>query len=199
MTLADARAHHSPLLPPVRRATVSNKIVILDRDGVINEDSPDYIRSAGDWRPIAGSLAALARLNRSGWTVVVATNQSGVGRGYFSIAQLQAIHATMCAAVDAAGGHISAIAYCPHPPDAGCRCRKPAPGLIEDLERQLGRSLAGAPFIGDRLSDLEAARRHGCLPILVRTGRGRETERCASGVGDVFDDLEEAVAWLVRP
>lgn len=179
---------------------VSNKIVILDRDGVINEDVADHVRRAADWQPIPGSLRALARLNSSGWTVAVATNQSGIGRGFLSLAALQRIHQTMCDAVEAAGGHLSTIVYCPHVSSDSCACRKPNVGMLNDIAHRLRVDLVGAPFIGDSLSDMQAAHRYGCTPILVRTGHGRAVEEIARdrGVQNVFDDLEEAVDWLVQ-
>ena len=179
---------------------MSNKIVILDRDGVINADSIQYIRAAQDWVPLAGSIAGIARLSASGWKVVVATNQSGIARGFLSESELQRIHEKMCAAVRAAGGEIAAIAYCPHHPQDACNCRKPATGMLEDLERQLERTLLGAPLVGDSLSDMHAAQHYGCTPILVRTGKGHDAEPAAraAGVHHVFDNLEEVAAWLVR-
>ncbi len=175
------------------------KLVILDRDGVINEDSGDFIKSVAEWRPIAGSLEAIAALTRGGWRVAVVTNQSGVARGLLSEATLERIHAHMRSAVEAAGGELVGVYYCPHLPDAGCECRKPRPGLIRALERDLGVSAREAPFIGDRLSDVGAAQAVGALPIIVRTGTGVATE--ALLVDDtvaVFDDLRAAAADLLR-
>lgn len=150
-------------------------LVILDRDGVINQDSPDYIKSPGEWIPLPGSLEAIARLTRAGWRVAVATNQSGLARGLFDPAILEAIHARMCQAVEAAGGRIHLIQYCPHGPEDGCDCRKPRPGLFHRIARDLDVSLAGVPAVGDSARDLEAARAAGCRPILVRTGNGEGT------------------------
>ena len=150
-------------------------LVILDRDGVINFDSDNYIRSLGDWSPIPGSIEAIASLSRAGYRVAVATNQSGLGRGYFDLDDLEAIHARLNQLVVEAGGELAGIFYCPHLPDAGCECRKPAVGLVRAIERELGESAHGAPFVGDSLKDLQAARAAGCLPMLVKTGKGEGT------------------------
>lgn len=150
-------------------------LLILDRDGVINEDSPDFIRSIEQWRPLPGALEAIAKLHQNGVAVAVASNQSGVGRGLFSAADLEAIHRHMRERIRAAGGELAGIFHCPHLPDAGCDCRKPRPGLLHQLERTLGLSVRGAPMIGDNARDLEAARAAGCRPILVRTGNGINT------------------------
>jgi D-glycero-D-manno-heptose 1,7-bisphosphate phosphatase len=151
------------------------KLIILDRDGVINEDSDAYIKSPEEWVPVPGSLEAIARLNRAGWTVTVATNQSGVGRGLYDLATLERIHERMKAALAAVGGHIDALYYCPHTPADHCACRKPLPGLLESIARDYGVSLAGVPAIGDSLRDLQAAAAVGAQPILVRTGKGERT------------------------
>jgi D-glycero-D-manno-heptose 1,7-bisphosphate phosphatase len=173
-------------------------LVIIDRDGVINEDSDEFIKSVAEWRPIAGSLDAIAALTRNGFRVAVVTNQSGVGRGLFDEATLAAIHEHMRASVREAGGELAGVYYCPHRPDAGCECRKPRLGLVRALERDLGVSARNAPFIGDRLSDVEAARGVGAHPILVRTGTGALTERLLSGSDvPVFDDLRAAAQSLL--
>jgi D-glycero-D-manno-heptose 1,7-bisphosphate phosphatase len=150
-------------------------LVILDRDGVINHDSPEFIKTPEEWIPIPGSLEAIARLCDGGFTVTVATNQSGVGRGLLDEDTLQRIHRKMIDAVRDAGGNLSSIAYCPHHPDAGCSCRKPEPGLLEALARHAGTGLDGVPCIGDSARDLEAAARCGARPILVLTGNGQRT------------------------
>jgi D-glycero-D-manno-heptose 1,7-bisphosphate phosphatase len=150
-------------------------LLILDRDGVINQDSEDFIRSLDDWHPISGSLEAIADLSRAGYRIAVATNQSGLGRGYFTRSQLEEIHASLCREVEALGGEIQGIFYCPHLPGDACGCRKPATGLLSAIESELGETLLGAPCIGDSLRDLQAARACGCRPILVRTGNGEET------------------------
>ena len=173
-------------------------LVIVDRDGVVNEDSAEYIKSVAEWRPIAGSLEAIAALHRGGFDVTVVTNQSGVARGLFSLATLEAIHARMREAVDAAGGRLAAVRYCPHLPTDGCDCRKPRAGLLRALEQERGAPLEGVPFIGDRLSDVDAALAVGARPMLVRTGSGAETERVLEGRRvEVFDDLAAAAAAIL--
>lgn len=175
------------------------KLVVLDRDGVINHDSDDYIKSTDEWQPIDGSLDAVARLCRAGFTVAVVSNQSGFARGLFDRETLDAMHRKMHREVAAAGGEIAGVFVCPHAPSDGCACRKPAVGLLRQLEADLGTSVEGVPLIGDKPSDLDLARNAGCRPILVRTGKGRETERTASLEGvTVFDDLGAAVDHLVR-
>ena len=166
------------------------RLVMVDRDGVINEDSDDYIKSVAEWRPITGSLEAIGELTRGGYRVVVVTNQSGVGRGLFDETALAAIHRHMRDAVRAAGGELSGIYYCPHAPGADCDCRKPRPGLFRKVARDLGVSVRGAPYVGDKLSDVEAAQAVGARPILVRTGRGLAAESLAAARGvAVFEDL----------
>jgi D-glycero-D-manno-heptose 1,7-bisphosphate phosphatase len=173
-------------------------LVMIDRDGVINEDSDDFIKSVAEWHPIPGSLEAIAALHRAGWRVAVVTNQSGIGRGLYDEATLGAIHDHMSARVRAAGGELAGVYYCPHLPDAGCECRKPKPGMFRALERELGLSVVGAPYIGDRLSDVEAAEAVGARPMLVRTGTGAATEGL---LGErrvpVFDDLAAAADSLL--
>lgn len=174
------------------------RLVMIDRDGVINEDSVDFIKSVAEWRPIAGSLEAIAALHRAGWTVTVVTNQSGVGRGLYTEAVLRRIHDHMLKQVRAAGGELAGIYFCPHLPDAGCECRKPQPGMFRTLERELRVSVAGAPYIGDRLSDVEAAEAVGARPILVRTGAGAAAEAAlAARRVPVFDDLAAAARSLL--
>lgn len=176
------------------------KLIILDRDGVINEDSDAYIKSPEEWVPIPGSLEAIARLNRAGWTVAVATNQSGVGRGLYDRATLDRIHARMNAALAAAGGHVDALYYCPHTPEDHCACRKPLPGLLESIARHYGVSLAGVPAIGDSLRDLQAAVAVDARPILVRTGKGERTltnPDLPPGT-PVYPDLAAAVTGLLN-
>ena len=174
-------------------------LVIVDRDGVVNEDSAEYIKSVAEWRPIPGSLEAIAELHRAGFDVAVLTNQSGVGRGLFTQAELEAIHAHMRAAVAAAGGRLAAVHYCPHLPTDACDCRKPGVGLLRTIERERGAALTGVPFIGDRVSDLDAASAVGARPILVRTGSGATTERALGERRvEVFDDLAAAAAAILR-
>lgn len=178
------------------------KLLILDRDGVINQDSDDYIKSPDEWIPIPGSAEAIARLNAAGYKVVVATNQSGVGRGYFSLHTLDAIHAKMGETVAAAGGAIAGIYYCPHAPEDNCNCRKPKAGLIEQIAAEHG-SVAGVSVVGDSLRDLECGLPLGCSPVLVRTGKGERTLAkglpAALASTPVFDSLADFVdAFLQR-
>ena len=176
------------------------KLVILDRDGVINHDSPSYIKSPDEWKPIARSLDAIAQLTQADYRVVVATNQSGVGRGLFDMATLNAIHDKMHRAVGQAGGRIDAVFYCPHPMEANCGCRKPKPGLLEDISRRFNTSLQDVPCIGDQLRDLQAAAAVRAQPILVLTGKGAKTQR-EGGLPPntrVYADLADAVKPLVR-
>ena len=151
------------------------ELVILDRDGVINQKRSDYIKSADQWQPIPGSIEAIARLSRAGYTPVVATNQSGLARGLFDLDDLEAMHAKMTQLVEAEGGSLEAIFYCPHHPDDGCKCRKPKTGLLDAIEAEFNTSVAGAPFIGDSLRDLEAALAKACQAWLVLTGLGQNT------------------------
>ncbi|MBI4756338.1 MAG: D-glycero-beta-D-manno-heptose 1,7-bisphosphate 7-phosphatase [Betaproteobacteria bacterium] len=151
------------------------KLIILDRDGVINFDSDQFIKSPQEWKPIPGSLEAIARFNQRGWRVVIATNQSGVGRGLFDMGTLNAIHDRMVRAVARAGGRIDSIFFCPHAAEAGCACRKPKPGMLRDIAARYNMSLAGVPAVGDSLRDLVAAVTAGAQPILVLTGKGGAT------------------------
>ena len=161
-------------------------LIILDRDGVINEDSDDYIRCLDDWVPVPGSIEAIAKLSRGGYTVAIATNQSGLGRGYFDLDDLEAIHQQLRQLVADQGGEIAGIFYCPHRPEEGCDCRKPATGLVQAIERELQQPAAGAYCIGDSLKDLQAARAAGCQPLLVRTGKGEDTlAQLRSGNADI--------------
>lgn len=150
-------------------------LVILDRDGVINEDSDDFIKTLDEWIPIPGSIEAIARLSQHGFTVAIATNQSGIGRGIIDLDDLEAIHNHLNELVENAGGKIAGIFYCPHHPDDDCECRKPKPGLITAIEAEFGQSALGAWTIGDSLRDLEAGEAKGCIPVLVRTGKGERT------------------------
>jgi len=174
------------------------KLAILDRDGVINRDSADFVKIADEWIALPGSLAAIARLTQAGWKVVVATNQSGLARGLFDAAALNAMHAKMCCELAQAGGRIDAIFVCPHGPDDGCTCRKPLPGLFHEIARRYDISLAGIPAVGDSLRDLQAAHAAGCQPWLVQTGNGVKTEatgnlppgtRVRADLGAVVDAL----------
>lgn len=175
------------------------KLAILDRDGVINQDSPHFIKSPDEWIPIEGSLEAIARLSQAGWRVVIASNQSGLARGLFSMETLNAIHAKLRHELTQAGGHIDSIFICPHGPDDGCDCRKPRDGLFQDIARRYDMSLNGVPAVGDSLRDLQAAASVGCNPWLVLTGNGHKTLD-AGGLPEgtqVRDNLAAVIdAWL---
>jgi len=175
------------------------QLIILDRDGVINEDSDDFIKSPSEWNPIRGSLEAIARLHRAGWRVVVATNQSGIARKLFDLDTLARIHETMHRRVIESGGLIDAVFFCPHGPDDGCRCRKPLPGMFHDIAERLHINLAGVPAIGDSLRDLQAAQAAGASPILVKTGKGFGTvsQPDFDRSLPVFNDLYSAVNHLL--
>ncbi len=179
--------------------TTPVKLVILDRDGVINYDSDHFIKSPAEWKPLPGSIEAIARLNQSGYRVVVATNQSGIGRGLFDMATLNAINDKMMELVFRAGGRIDAIFFCPCTAEQNCHCRKPDTGMFEDISARYQMALAGVPCIGDSLRDLEAGAKVGCLPLLVLTGKGKKTRE----KGDlprntrVFADLATATNALV--
>ena len=151
------------------------KLIILDRDGVINQDSASFIKSPSEWKPIPGSLEAIARLHQAGYRVVVATNQSGVGRNLFDMDTLNAIHQKMHNAVITAGGRIDAIFYCPHTADDKCACRKPKPGMFQRIAECFNADLSGVPAVGDSLRDLQAAFAMGAQPYLVLTGKGEKS------------------------
>ncbi len=174
------------------------KLIVLDRDGTINHDSEQYIKSPLEWKPIPGSPEAIARLTHAGWRVVVATNQSGIARGLFDMSTLNAIHAEMHRVVALAGGRIDAVFFCPHAADSNCECRKPRPGLLLEIAKRLNVGMAGVPLAGDSLRDLEAAAAVGARPLLVLTGKGRNT-RATGGLPagtEVFDDLAAIAAKL---
>ncbi|MBT9476959.1 D-glycero-beta-D-manno-heptose 1,7-bisphosphate 7-phosphatase [Polaromonas sp.] len=147
------------------------KLIILDRDGTINSDSDDFVKTPEEWLPLPGALEAIARLNQGGWRVVIASNQSGLGRGLFDVAALNAIHAKMHKLLAAAGGRVDAVFYCPHSPEESCNCRKPLPGLFEQIGTRFGVQLQGVPTAGDSLRDLQAGAAAGCEPHLVLTGK----------------------------
>jgi len=154
--------------------SVHNKLIILDRDGVINEDSDDYVKSLAEWIPIPGSIQAIADLSRAGYVIAVATNQSGIGRGLFDLDELELMHDKLCALVEEAGGEIAGIFYCPHTPEDNCECRKPKSGLIDSIEAELGIPVNNAYIVGDTQRDLEAGFNRGCIPALVKTGKGQK-------------------------
>ena len=175
------------------------KLIILDMDGVINRDSDDYIKSEQEWQALPGSLQAIARLNQSGYHAVVASNQSGLARGKFTLQELNRIHRKMHTHLAQYGGVVEAVFFCPHGPDTGCDCRKPAPGMFREIERRLHTPLSGVPVIGDRLSDIQAAQAVGASPILVRTGKGQRQldEGIIPDNIPVHDDLAQAAAALL--
>lgn len=180
------------------------RLVILDRDGVINHDSDAYVKSLAEWLPYPGAIDAIARLSRAGWTVAVATNQSGIARGYYDETTLAAMHDELKRRVSEAGGEIRHIAYCPHGPDDGCDCRKPLPGLLEQIRTALGLSgLAGSWMVGDSLRDLQAGDAMGCRPVLLRSGKGERTLAqhpelmTAASETRIFPDLAGFVDWLL--
>ncbi len=175
------------------------KLIILDRDGVINYDSTQFIKSPAEWKPIPGSLDAIARLTQADYRVVVATNQSGVGRGLFDMDALNAIHNKMHRAVQSVGGRIDAIFYCPHAADSKCDCRKPKSGMFERIGACFNVDLAGTPSVGDSLRDLQAAAAVGGRPLLVLTGKGEMTlkEGNLPENTQVFPDLAAAVEHLL--
>lgn len=175
------------------------KLIILDRDGVINYDSDQFIKSPDEWRPIPGSLEAIARLNHAGFRVVVATNQSGLGRGLFDMATLIAINDKMHKALAQLGGRIDAVFYCPHTADSACDCRKPKPGMLIEIGNRFGTELTGVPCVGDSVRDLQAAAAVDAQPILVLSGKGEKTLR--DGVFPpntvIFPDLAFVVTALL--
>lgn len=175
------------------------KLIILDRDGVINQDSDDYIKSVDEFIPLPGSLEAIARLNQAGYRVAIATNQSGIARGFYDIATLNAMHDKLRRLLNNLGAGIDMIAFCPHGPDDNCDCRKPKAGLYREIAQRFEISLENVPIIGDSLRDLEAAIEVGAMPILVRTGKGMRTLAKENGLNDipVYDDLADAVTALL--
>lgn len=183
-----------------RNSQSSNKFVVLDRDGVINQDSPDYVKSAEEFVPLPGSIDAIVRLHKAGYKVVIATNQSGLGRGLFDEYTLAHIHHKLCSMVEEVGGLIAGIFYCPHTPEESCSCRKPATGLLQQIEAEFSCSLKGCYFVGDSERDLQAAILHGCVPVLVRTGNGPATEASLIAKNGqsvaIFEDLAEATEHL---
>jgi len=177
------------------------KLIILDRDGVINVDSDDYIKTPDEWIPIPGSLQAIARLNAAGYKVAIATNQSGIARGYYDIATLNAMHEKMSHLLALENGVIDNIAYCPHGPDDHCNCRKPLPGLLLNLAESCSANLSDCFFVGDSASDLHAADNAGCKFALVKTGKGLRTINTLSEDDlkniPVFENLAGFVSWLL--
>ena len=173
------------------------KLVVLDRDGTINYDSDQYIKSPAEWKPLPGALEAIARLTQGGWRIVVATNQSGIARGLFDMSTLNAIHTEMHRAVGQTGGRIDAVFFCPHAADSNCECRKPKPGMLREIAARLDVELDGVPMIGDSLRDLEAAAAAGARPVLVLTGKGRKT-RDEGGLPPATEVVADLAAIAAR-
>jgi len=178
------------------------KLIILDRDGTINQESAEYIKSADEWVPLPGALEAIARLNHAGWHVVLASNQSGLGRGLFEVSDLNAIHAKMHQQLQAVGGRIDAVFYCPHTPSEACLCRKPASGLFEQIAERYAMDLKGVPVVGDSTRDLLAGVAVGCAPHLVLTGnaqalRGRSLPPSFPPETLVHEDLSSFADYLL--
>ena len=181
------------------------KLVIIDRDGTINEDRDDFVKSAAEWVALPGALEAIARLNHAGWHTVIATNQSGLARGLFDMAALNGIHARMNAELAAIGGRIDAVFFCPHGPADGCRCRKPLPGLFEMIAERYGANLREAHAVGDSLRDLQASAAVACPPHLVRTGKSAGLDEAAAAQlvlpvagARVHDDLAAFAHHLIQ-
>lgn len=177
------------------------RFVFLDRDGVINEDSDSYIRSAGEWLPIPGSVEGIAGLTHAGFRVAVISNQSGLARGFFDLRALNAMHRKLRDLLSLKGGRVEMIAFCPHAPGASCRCRKPEPGLVIQVAQRARVALQGLPFVGDSLADIQVAKALGMQPILVKTGKGRRTLAVGGVELDdilVFDDLRAVSEALIR-
>lgn len=175
------------------------KLIILDRDGVINYDSDDFIKTPDEWQPIPGSMEAITRLNQAGYRIVIITNQSGLSRGLFTLDDLNQIHNKMYKQLADMGGTIEAIFFCPHGDKENCKCRKPRPGLFHELANRLGISLENVPVVGDSLRDLQAALASGAKPVLVLTGNGESTLSQLEGFDDVpvYNNLATFVdSWL---
>ncbi|GGU48317.1 D,D-heptose 1,7-bisphosphate phosphatase [Pseudomonas laurentiana] len=175
------------------------KLLIIDRDGVINEDSDAYIKSVEEWIPIPGSIEAIAQLSKAGWTVAVATNQSGIARGYYPTTTLDAMHERLRALVAELGGEVGLIVHCPHGPDDGCDCRKPKPGMLKTIAAHYAVELTGLWFVGDSKGDLEAALAVDAQPVLVKTGKGERTLSKGLPAGTlVFEDLAAVARALIH-
>ena len=175
------------------------KLIILDRDGVLNQEREDFIKTPEEWVPIDSSMQAVSRLNEAGYRVVLATNQSGIGRGLIDMDTLNTIHQKMHNSLGRFGGWVDAIFFCPDAPDAGSHCRKPNPGMFEDIANRCGTDLAHVPAVGDKLSDIQAAIAAGVRPVLVRTGYGKQTEKdkdLPAGI-PIYDDLYSYVDKLL--
>ena len=176
---------------------LKNRYILLDRDGVINQDSDSFIKSPEEWQPIEGSLDAIALLNRHGYKIAVITNQSGLARGLFDEAMLERIHAKMQQTVAKKGGKIEAIYVCPHGPGDTCNCRKPKPGMLETFASEHNVNLKDIAFIGDSIRDVQAAQAVGAKPILVKTGKGQKTLANYPDLNiPVFENLYEAAKYI---
>jgi len=181
-----------------------NPWVVLDRDGVINRELDGCVRRVVDWSPLPGSLEAIGALTQAGFRIAVATNQAGLARGWLTVAELEGIHHKMCAEVERLGGKIEGIFYCPHDSHDGCDCRKPRTGLLDAIEAHLGADLRGAHMVGDSLKDIQAARAKGCQPVLVRTGKGTQTETTTllwPHYGEntlIFENLADFAQFLIK-
>lgn len=175
------------------------KLFLTDRDGVINYDSPEYIKSADEWHPIEGSVEAMARLHKAGWTVCVVSNQSAIGRGLMTIEDLTKIHLKLQHLLQANGAQVAGFFFCPHSPEAHCHCRKPATGLLEDIALRFDTDLQSVPFVGDTMKDLLAAKAVGATPILVRSGKGEQalTDPAFPSQVAVYDNLAEVASVLI--
>jgi len=178
------------------------KLIVLDRDGVINHDSDDYIKSPDEWQPIDGSLEAIARLNHAGYIVAIASNQSGLARGYFDMEVLTAMHKKMDELLAKIGGRIDAVFYCPHGPGDACQCRKPKPGMLLDIGQRFNVPLKQVIFVGDSISDINAANNAHAKAVLVRTGKGIKAEKILQSENKssipVYDDLASAVTAILQ-
>lgn len=180
-------------------ASNSMKLIILDRDGVINHDSDDYIKSPQEFTPIAGSLEAMTRLTHAGYTIAIATNQSGISRGYYDLDTLNAIHTKLHRMLGVQGGNIDGIFFCPHQPEDKCDCRKPKPGLLKQISARFNVPLQGVPVIGDSLRDCQAAQAVGASPYLLRTGKGERTIKQNPDLQDIpiYNDLNDVTNFLL--
>lgn len=178
------------------------KLIILDRDGVINEDSDDYIKSPDEWIPIPGSLDAVARLNHAGYSVAIASNQSGIARGYFSLETLAAMSVKMNDMLTPLGGRIDAMLFCPHGPNDGCDCRKPRPGMLIEIGNRFQTNLENVLFVGDNINDVKAAQVAGAKPVLVKTGKGEQTASLIAENNSmnvpVYNDLADVVNSILE-
>jgi D-glycero-D-manno-heptose 1,7-bisphosphate phosphatase len=188
-----------PHVPHAFHAPHTAPLVILDRDGTINVDRDDYVKSPEEWLPLPGALEAMARLTQAGFQIVIATNQSGLARGLFNMDALNAMHSKMLRWLAPLGGRVDGIFFCPHAPHQGCMCRKPLTGLLDDIAQRLGVYLQGVPMVGDSLRDLQAAQAAGAEPHLVLTGKGARVDRTQLPEGtQIHADLGACVDTLLQ-